>query len=241
MHLLNLHLSCHLQAVTLAFNELAAKRLVETRQLTEAAPEAIEKLKHSNLDPMKITKKQICAIAFTNFGGLLLKESEGKQSLADKLCALMAEQPAIVGPATTSTRQPPPAKPKSKPKPTPTPTNDDSSDDDDDDNDDDDDDDDNDDDDDDDEVDDEDSGADDDSPPAAATTTTTADSSDDDDSTPFVQVKLGEIVHIPHTTFPDEDMPAGGFWIGKTVKTKHGGAHDITASDMHEIYCDTNI
>ena len=186
MHLLNLHLSCHLQAVTLAFNELAAKRLVETRQLTEAAPEAIEKLKHSNLDPMKITKKQICAIAFTYFGGLLLKESEGKQSLADKLCALMAEQPAIVGPATALARQPPPAKPKpkTKPKPTLTPDTHDSSTDDDDDDDDDDGNDD-DDDEDEDEDDDEDSGADDDSP-AAAATTTAADSSDDDDRTPFV-------------------------------------------------------
>ena len=211
--------------------DATAKRLVERRQLTEAAPEAINKLKHSNLDPMKITKKQICAIAFTNFGGLLLKEAEGKQTLADKLSALMAEQPAIVGPATTSTRQPPPAKPKSKPKPTPTPTNDDSSNDDDNDDDDDaaaaaDDDDDHaaTDDDDDEDEDEEDGSGDDDSPPLAITTTAT-DSSDDD--MPPVKLKLGEVVHIPASAFPNEELPEGGFWVGKTVKTKKGGEWDI--------------
>ena len=78
----------------------STKQLVETRQLTEMAPEAIEKLKCSDLDPGKLTKKQICAIAFTAFGGLQLKDSESKPSLVDKLAKLLAEQPDIIGPAT---------------------------------------------------------------------------------------------------------------------------------------------
>ena len=41
------------------------------------------------------------------------------------------------------------------------------------------------------------------------------------------QVKVGMVVHIPAITFPNEEAPADGYWVGKTVNTKAGGAADI--------------
>ena len=41
------------------------------------------------------------------------------------------------------------------------------------------------------------------------------------------KVKIGKTVHIPHTVFPDEPEPEGGFWIGQTVATRLGGLGDI--------------
>ena len=40
-------------------------------------------------------------------------------------------------------------------------------------------------------------------------------------------VKVGMVVHIPASTFPDEEPPAVGYWVGKTVSTRAGGAADI--------------
>ena len=79
--------------------EQSAKRLVATRELTEVAPAAIEKLKLAGLDANKITKMEIRAIAFTAFGGVELKDSEAKPSLVEKLTKLMAANPTVIGPA----------------------------------------------------------------------------------------------------------------------------------------------
>jgi hypothetical protein len=73
--------------------------LVATRELTEVAPAAIEKLKLAGLDANKITKMEIRAIAFTAFGGVELKDSEAKPSLVEKLTKLMAANPTVIGPA----------------------------------------------------------------------------------------------------------------------------------------------
>jgi hypothetical protein len=39
--------------------------------------------------------------------------------------------------------------------------------------------------------------------------------------------KIGRVVSIPHTVFPDEPEPAGGCWMGKLVKTSLGGTQDV--------------
>ena len=46
----------------------------------------------------------------------------------------------------------------------------------------------------------------------------------------FDKVRIGMTVHIPHSVFPDEPAPEGGFWIGQTVKTNLGGTGDIGVS-----------
>jgi hypothetical protein len=40
-------------------------------------------------------------------------------------------------------------------------------------------------------------------------------------------VKVGQLVHIPHSVFPDEDAPPRGYWMGKICKTKKGGTGDV--------------
>ena len=40
-------------------------------------------------------------------------------------------------------------------------------------------------------------------------------------------VKVGKIVHVPHSAFPGEAAPENGYWLGKTCKTKKGGTKDI--------------
>ena len=40
-------------------------------------------------------------------------------------------------------------------------------------------------------------------------------------------MKVGVVVHIPASVFPEEPAPPNGFWIGKTVRTKKGGALDV--------------
>ena len=40
-------------------------------------------------------------------------------------------------------------------------------------------------------------------------------------------VKVGKIVHVPNSAFPGEAAPENGYWLGKTCKTKKGGAKDI--------------
>ena len=40
-------------------------------------------------------------------------------------------------------------------------------------------------------------------------------------------VKVGMVVHIPAITFPEEEAPADGYWVGKTVSTRAGGSADI--------------
>ena len=42
-----------------------------------------------------------------------------------------------------------------------------------------------------------------------------------------VSVKVGVVVHIPHSVFPEEERPQLGYWVGKTVKTNLGGMSDI--------------
>lgn len=41
------------------------------------------------------------------------------------------------------------------------------------------------------------------------------------------EVKIGKVVHIPHSAFPEYACPQGGYWKGKTVRTKHGGEDDV--------------
>jgi hypothetical protein len=40
-------------------------------------------------------------------------------------------------------------------------------------------------------------------------------------------VRVGRVVHIPASVFPDEEAPAEGYWVGKTVSTSQGGSADI--------------
>jgi hypothetical protein len=43
-----------------------------------------------------------------------------------------------------------------------------------------------------------------------------------------IHIKIGQVVHIPTSIFPDEaDAPECGYWMGKTVRTKGGGMNDI--------------
>ena len=39
--------------------------------------------------------------------------------------------------------------------------------------------------------------------------------------------KIGTLVAIPHSVFPEEAEPAGGCWMGKIVKTSLGGTKDV--------------
>ena len=40
-------------------------------------------------------------------------------------------------------------------------------------------------------------------------------------------LRVGEIVHVPHSVFPREKKPRGGYWVGKVCATKEGGATDV--------------
>ena len=44
---------------------------------------------------------------------------------------------------------------------------------------------------------------------------------------PNVKVKVGLVVRVPRSVFPDEPPPRHGYWTGRTVATKRGGATDI--------------
>ena len=44
---------------------------------------------------------------------------------------------------------------------------------------------------------------------------------------PNVKVKVGLVVRVPSSVFPDEPPPRHGYWTGRTVATKRGGATDI--------------
>lgn len=51
------------------------------------------------------------------------------------------------------------------------------------------------------------------------------------------KVKIGKTVHVPHSAFPEENMPENGYWIGKTCKTRKGGTNDIGIKiDGEEIF-----
>ena len=41
------------------------------------------------------------------------------------------------------------------------------------------------------------------------------------------RLKIGKVVHIPHSVFPDEPVPPEGYWVGKLCKTNKGGMGDI--------------
>lgn len=41
------------------------------------------------------------------------------------------------------------------------------------------------------------------------------------------KVKIGKVVHVPHSVFPEEPAPPEGYWVGKTVSTSLGGTGDI--------------
>ena len=38
---------------------------------------------------------------------------------------------------------------------------------------------------------------------------------------------INHVVHVPHSAFPNEPMPEGGFWVGKLCRTAAGGNGDI--------------
>ena len=40
-------------------------------------------------------------------------------------------------------------------------------------------------------------------------------------------LKVGKVVHIPQSAFPDEAAPPEGYWVGKVCKTKKGGMGDV--------------
>ena len=41
------------------------------------------------------------------------------------------------------------------------------------------------------------------------------------------KLKIGLVVAVPHSVFPNEPVPEGGCWMGKTVSTTQGGTGDI--------------
>ena len=41
------------------------------------------------------------------------------------------------------------------------------------------------------------------------------------------KVKIGKVVHVPHSVFPQWPAPPEGYWVGKTVSTSLGGSGDI--------------
>ena len=44
---------------------------------------------------------------------------------------------------------------------------------------------------------------------------------------PLQQVKIGQILHVPASHFPDEVAPACGYWVGTAIKTPDGGTGDV--------------
>ena len=40
-------------------------------------------------------------------------------------------------------------------------------------------------------------------------------------------VPVRKVVHVPASSFPEEEAPPEGYWVGKTVATGEGGTGDI--------------
>lgn len=40
-------------------------------------------------------------------------------------------------------------------------------------------------------------------------------------------LKIGTIVHVPQSAFPNDPAPPAGYWIGKLCRTKQGGTSDM--------------
>ena len=243
-------------------DEKAAANSLRTSGLAELGPLAVAKLKARDLVVADLTKKEICALAFSVFGGVVLVESQAKPILVDHLEKLMVQQPSVIEAALAAAPalpprarsdtdrnvpgKQPPARKRTR-KAVAHSSEEDSDNGDDDDNSDDDDD--SDDADDDDDTDNDETAADadsavdrrydssDDEVAAAPGSINRSDNNNNNDTAapaapaaaakrPKV-VKLGRIVHVPHSAFPDEDEPENGFWEGKTVRTKAGGPLDV--------------
>jgi hypothetical protein len=53
------------------------------------------------------------------------------------------------------------------------------------------------------------------------------------------KVKMGVVVHIPHSVFPEEKRPELGYWVGKTVYTSAAGGRldvGILAQGEKEVF-----
>ena len=72
----------------------AATASLESARLIELAPDALKKLREKGADLNKITKADMCAIAFKHFGGAVLKGD--KAAHIKELAALMGKQPEVM-------------------------------------------------------------------------------------------------------------------------------------------------
>ena len=77
-------------------DESAAAKSMRTTELAELGPIAISKLKSKDGKVTELTKKEICALAFTVFGGVSLVESHAKPALVESLERLMLQQPSVM-------------------------------------------------------------------------------------------------------------------------------------------------
>ena len=183
-------------------DEKSTKASMATAELVAAAPIAIAKLKGHGGNLTKLTMKEMEAIAFTSFNGAVLKGDKTAHVAA--LEKLASNQPAILEAASAAMPPPLPAPTKAKGK-APAKTATQSSDDD--------------------------MSSDNDEAEQPVGSSDEEEDEEDADSDeevpPPLKVKLGVVVHIPHSVFPEETRPELGYWVGKTVFTNKGGALDV--------------
>ena len=197
----------------------AATKSAAVTELVDLAPSAIATLARNDGELKFLTKDDMRAVAFVHFGGLVLKKVDNKPKLIEELNKLVAAQPTILPPLladavpAATTR---PSAATTRPTATRKPRG-----------------------------------------PRRTTARRACSSDDDEsemecdeldeepdelgesDEVPeemdesenalpvTIRVAIGDVVHVPHSAFPDESEPEMGYWVGKTVRTTLGGAADI--------------
>ncbi|KAL3922214.1 MAG: hypothetical protein SGPRY_004638 [Prymnesium sp.] len=73
-----------------------AKKTEHTAMIIQLAPQALMKLKQNQGVAMKLTKREMCAVAMSAYGGVILKESMSKPALAAELAKLISAQPSVL-------------------------------------------------------------------------------------------------------------------------------------------------
>jgi len=91
----------------------AEKKAKQTNNLIELAPDALIKLKRNNGVAMKLTKREICAVAFASYGAVVLKESLSKPALAAEMAKLIAATPSVLEKVVLPARE---AAPRARPQ-----------------------------------------------------------------------------------------------------------------------------
>lgn len=193
----------------------------KTTKLIDLAQSALKKLEENTNIVEKLTKSEIRSIAFVSFGGVILKESDPKPDLVRQLTELMSKQPSIAGIAGVVTSEAqvvlqekaPRRRQKRAPRrrqekaPRRRQEESDSAE----------------------ELEEESDSEESEEEPSTTVGAVLVhtDSSDDEPPCKRHNIQIGIVVHVPHSAFPEEDMPTLGYWLGKTIKTRKGGTDDI--------------